>query len=191
MNQLPRTQNPQIIRTDFSDHSAWEKARSKIRKPYGDNTAGVEFIDKLEYKDLTKEQLLKLIPENYNHNFFIIFDRLAAAMPESPLLIVDLSEEPGREFRADPSQIFGIESNLETSNIWFSEFANFVNEDGIYCGYPIRMEDVDPQMDRDTIASRLDSLLVSRPPKTLDIRQHIRYWIARIILNSYKKQLQK
>jgi hypothetical protein len=191
MNQLPQTQNPIVLRTDFSNQSAWEKALNAILKPYGDYRVGVEFVEKMEYKDITKEQLLKLIPENYNHSFIIIFDRLTATMSESPLLIVDLFEEPGREFRADPSQIFGIESNLAIANMDFSEFANFVDEDGIYCGYPLQAEDIDPQMDKATIASILASLPVNRPPKTLDIRQHIRYWITRIFLNSYRKRLQE
>ena len=187
MNQLPQTQKPQVLRTDFSNQSAWEKACNGIQKPYGDHYVGVEFIDKLEYKDIDKKQVLKLIPDDYNHNFIMIFDHFAAETPDCPLLIVDLSEEPGREFRADPSQVFGIESNLETSNLFFSEFADFVDEEGNYSRYPLGMEDLEPQLDETTIASILSSSLVSSPTK----KRGIRYWITRILLNSHKKRLQK
>ena len=191
MNHLPHTENPQVVRTDFSNSAAWEKACSEIRKPYGEYGAGVEFIDRLEYKDLDKGQVLERIPEKYNHDFIVLFDRLAAEKPGFPLLIVDVSEKPGREFRADPSQIFTIASNLETANMWFYEFAKFVDEEGIYRGFPLTMEDVEPLTDEAAIASMLASYPVSPPPKTLDIRQHIRYWITRLLLNAYKKKLQE
>ena len=53
---------------------------------------------------------------------------------ESPLRIIDLFDEPGREFRAIPSQIQGIENNLSISNMCFYEIAELVDEDGVFRG---------------------------------------------------------
>ena len=191
MKKLPQTQYPLVLRTDFTDPSAWEKARHAILKPFGDYRASVAFIDDVAYRDITQEQLLQIIPDNDHHRFIIVFDYLTVSMPESPLLIVDLYEDPGRTFRAIPSQIFEIQSNLSLANMDFSEFADFVDQDGVYCGYPLRVEDVDPQIDKADFVAILASAPVSKPPKTWDIRQHVRYWITRIALHFYRKKIQE
>ena len=89
----------------------------------------------MAYQDATKEQLLRLVPKDYEHSFIILVDRTAISQPEFPLLIVDLYEEPGREFRAIPSQIQGIENNLSLANMDFAEFADSVSEDGVFRGF--------------------------------------------------------
>ena len=136
MKQLPETENPLVLRTDFSNQSAWEEIRAEIQKPVGifRFRANVEFIDDTAYQDITKEQLLQLVPEDYNHNLIMVVDQVAISHPELPLLIIDLYDEPGREFRAIPSQIQGIENNLSIANMGFYEFAELVDEDGIFRG---------------------------------------------------------
>lgn len=54
----------------------------------------------------------------------------------SPLLILDLYDGSGREFRAIPSQIQSIENNLSIANMDFEEFAESVDEDGVFRGFP-------------------------------------------------------
>lgn len=136
IKQLPETENPLVLRTDFSNQSAWEEIRGEIRKPVGifRFRAYVEFVDDTAYQDLTKEQLLQLVPRHYDHSFIVLVDKVAISQPEFPLLIVDLYDEPGREFRAIPSQIQGIENNLSIANMDFYEFADLVDEDGIFRG---------------------------------------------------------
>ncbi len=136
MKQLPETENPLVLRTDFSDQIAWEKICEAIQEPVDSFSAYVEFVTDMAYQDITKEQLLQLIPENYVHSFIILVDHTAISQPEFPLLIIDLDEEPGREFRAIPSQIQGIENNLSISNMDFAEFADSVDEDGVFRGFP-------------------------------------------------------
>ena len=136
MKQLPETENPLVLRTDFSNQSAWEEIRAEIQKPVGifRFRANVEFVDDTAYQDITKEQLLQLVPEDYDHSFIMLVDQVTISHPEFPLLIVDLYDEPGREFRAIPSQIQGIENNLSIANMDFYEFAELVDEDGIFRG---------------------------------------------------------
>jgi len=135
MKQLPQTENPLVLRTDFSGQSAWEKICAAIQKPVGGFRAYVEFIDDVAYQDITKEHLLRLVPPDYAHSFIILVDRTAVSLPEIPLLIIDLYDAPGREFRAIPSQIQGIENNLSISNMDFEEFADAVDEDGVFRGF--------------------------------------------------------
>lgn len=138
MKQISETENPLVLRTDFSNQAAWERICRIIRKPVGvfRFRANVDFVDDVEYAGLTKDQLLELIPKDYSHNFIIVVDQAATSLPDHSLLIVDLYERSGREFRAAPSQIQGIENNLSIANIDFEEFAESVDESGVFRGFP-------------------------------------------------------
>jgi len=78
--------------------------------------------------NITKDQLLGLLPEDYNHTFIMVVDRTAISRRDFPLLIVDLHNLSGREFRAVPSQVQSIENNLS--------IADSVDEDGVFRGFP-------------------------------------------------------
>ena len=138
MKPIPKTENPLVIRTDFSNQSVWEKICKTIRDPVGifRFRANVEFLDDAEYADITTNQLMELLPNNYNQTFIIVVDQTTISNPDHPLLIVDLYNGSGSEFRAIPSQIQGIENNLSIANMDFEEFAEAVDEDGIFRGFP-------------------------------------------------------
>jgi uncharacterized protein DUF6924 len=138
MKQISETENALVLRTDFSNQAVWERICAIIRKPVGifRFRANVEFLDDVEYAGITKDQLLELIPKDYSHSFIIVVDRTATSLHDFPLLIVDLYERSGREFRAVPSQIQGIENNLSIANMDFEEFAESADESGIFRGFP-------------------------------------------------------
>lgn len=138
MKPLPHTENPLVLRTDFSNQMTWEKICTEIQKPVGmfRFRANVEFLDDTEYADLTKELVLERIPKNYNHTFIFIVDRTTISHPDHPLVVMDLYDGSGHEFRAIPSQIQGIENNLSIANMDFEEFAEAVDEDGVFRGFP-------------------------------------------------------
>jgi hypothetical protein len=136
MKQLPETENPLVLRTDFSNQTAWEAICQTIRQPVTGFYAYVEFVDEAGYAALTKAQLLALIPDHYTHSFIIIADQIAISRPDHPLLIIDLYERSGQEFRAIPSQVQAIENNLSIANMDFEEFAEAVDEDGVFRGFP-------------------------------------------------------
>lgn len=138
MKFIPQTEHALVLRTDFSDPDAWDDVRAEIQQSVGllRFRAYVEFLDDMEYANITKEQLIKLIPEDYNHSFIIVADRRAMSQPEHPLLIIDLFDKPARDFRAVPKQIQSIENNLSIANMDFEEFADSVDEDGVFRGFP-------------------------------------------------------
>ena len=137
MKQLPKTMFPLVLRTDFSSQSRWDNICAEIRKPVGDDgfLADVVFLDDESYKDITKQQLLELVPRDYPHTFIMLVDRTAISDSESLLLIVNLYDEPGREFRAGPSEVQGIQNNLSIANMDFYEFADNVDDDGVFRGF--------------------------------------------------------
>jgi len=136
--QIPETENPLVLRTDFSNQAAWETICAIIQKPVSifRFRANVEFVNDVEYAGITKDELLELIPKEYSHSFIIVVDRSAISLRDYPLLIVDLYERSGREFRAIPAQIQGIENNLSIANMDFEEFVESVDESGFFRGFP-------------------------------------------------------
>ena len=52
------------------------------------------------------------------------------------VVYVDLYDDPGRSFRCAASEIAFIESNLSIANMDFEEFADSVDGDGVYRGFP-------------------------------------------------------
>ncbi len=133
MKQLPETENPLVLRTDFSDDAAWETICAAIRE--SSEVANLEFLSDIEYSMFTTAQLLQIALENYEHPLIVVADRTSMASPDNALLVADLEEEPGREFRAVPNTLFLIAANLSVANMDFSEFADAVGEDSIYRGF--------------------------------------------------------
>ncbi|HJS19844.1 MAG TPA: hypothetical protein VJ785_13940 [Anaerolineales bacterium] len=138
MKPIPKTENALVLRTDFSDQAVWEDIRATILKPVGPFRFGanVDFLDDSQYANIGTSQILDLLPHDYDHTFMIVADQTAISHPEHPLLIVDLFEKSAREFRAVPSQIQSIENNLSIANMDFEEFAESVDEDRVFRGFP-------------------------------------------------------
>ena len=138
MRSIPDPEHAPVIRTDFADQDIWEQVRAEIQKPVGilRFRAFVEFIDDPHFADLNRDQLLELLPPGYNHSFIILADRTTILHPEHPLLVIDLFDKPTRDFRAIPGQIQGIENNLSIANMDFEDFADSVDADGIFRGFP-------------------------------------------------------
>jgi hypothetical protein len=140
MKQLPITANPLVIRTCFESQEAWETVCGLIRAPqyFASDPfhANVDLLNDIEFANLSPEDLMVRVPAGYPHSFLLIVDRIAISPPELPILVIDLYGERGRTFRAIPSQIQSIENNLSIANMDFFEFADNVDEDGIFRGFP-------------------------------------------------------
>jgi len=138
MRRLPDSDQALVLRTDFSEQATWNAVRAMILEPVGPYRfyASVEFVDDPEYRDASTAALLDMARRSAFRTFLIVADRLTMTQPEHPLLVMDLNREPGREFRALPSQIQSIENNLSIANMDFAEFANAVDADGVFRGFP-------------------------------------------------------
>lgn len=138
MKPIPRTKNTAVIRTDFSDERAWESICEAIVRPDPEEgfQAYVEFISDPEYAGLTVDQLLSLNPRTSGHRFLFMVDRVSLTDPEQPVLVVNLSGEPGRTFRVIPAEAWGVENNLSIANMDFEEFADSADPDGTFRGFP-------------------------------------------------------
>jgi hypothetical protein len=137
LKQLPRTDNPLVVRTDFSNDEAWEAICTAIRRPSAQRgfEARVSVLSDAEYDHAMPEQLLDAT-RDYPHTFLFVADRLALSDPEQRILVVDLHHEPGRAFRVIPSEVWGVENNLSIANMDFFEFADSTDPDGVFRGFP-------------------------------------------------------
>jgi hypothetical protein len=131
---LPRSDNTLVLRTDFSDEAAWRSLCRAIQEPVGEFRAYVECVSDPQYEGVTPEQLVTLNSQGYN--FMFLADHVALAGSDQLILVVDLSEVPGRTFRVVPYEAWGVENNLSLSNMGFSEFAEAVGPDGVFRGFP-------------------------------------------------------
>jgi hypothetical protein len=138
--QLPKTNHPLVVRTDFERQQSWETICKLIRAPvYAPGAtfyAYIQFLEDMAFRGLDSEELLTRVPTDYNHSFLLVVDNTSATHPEFPILTIDLREGRGRSFRAIPSAIQAIQNNLSISNMDFIEFADAADEDGIFRGFP-------------------------------------------------------
>ncbi|WP_372458279.1 DUF6924 domain-containing protein [Streptomyces niphimycinicus] len=69
---------------------------------------------------------------DYEHPLLVLADSEAMAAEEMPLLVIDLWDVRGRSIRVIATELWGIENNLSISNMYFEEFAESVDEDGVF-----------------------------------------------------------
>ncbi|MDB6067989.1 MAG: hypothetical protein JWR26_4197 [Pedosphaera sp.] len=136
MINIPTTEHPLIIRTDFSTQASWDDLTDEVQEPADPFVFNMEFLDDRANEGATVKQLMAALPEDYPHSFLVVADKLANTQPDHPLLVVDLLEEPGNKFRAIATQVAAIENNLSTANMGFDEFAEAVDETGVFRGLP-------------------------------------------------------
>ncbi|HEU4878659.1 MAG TPA: hypothetical protein VFT21_04370 [Gemmatimonadaceae bacterium] len=136
MQPIPETRDAPVLRTDFSDQGAWDDVCGEIRQPVDGFLAYVAFIDDPQYAGISIDELLRIIPANPGHGYIFVVDQVTISVPEHPVLVVDLVTDRGRAFRALPSMVQSIENNLSIANMDFAEFADSVDETGVFRGFP-------------------------------------------------------
>jgi hypothetical protein len=134
--KIPLSEHALLVRTDFSDPSAWQKLLTAVRNPADPFIFNMEIVDDRANSGATVEQLLRALPEAYPHSFMVVADSMAVSQPEHPLVVVDLYVERGRQFRAVAAQIAPIDNNLSIANMDFEEFAELVDDAGVFRGIP-------------------------------------------------------
>lgn len=127
-----------VIRTDFTDDSAWEHICHLIKEPqttYGFR-ASVECLSDRSCAGLRPEDVRSVLPPESQRPFVFLVDAEAMFQPDHAVLVVDLLEEPGRTFRVIPSEAWGVENNLRLANMDFADFADAVDDGGAFRGFP-------------------------------------------------------
>jgi len=137
---LPKSENSLLIRTDFSTDSVWSKLRSALEAINEDGfQANLTVIDDVDYAGLSVAQLIELKPsgeQRGEHSFAFLADATSHTNPEHPILVVELRENPGQIFRVIPTELWSVENNLALGNMDFKDFAQSVDADDVFRGWP-------------------------------------------------------
>lgn len=138
-----------VIRTDFADEDEWRRIQAAIVEPQTEDEfeAYVEFVDDKAYEGLTASRLLQIVPADSSETFVFLVDTQTLTHPDRPILVVNLYdwveglEEQGKgprygtTFRVVPSEMWSVENNLTLANMDWEEFADNVDDDGIFRGF--------------------------------------------------------
>lgn len=146
-----------LLRTDFSDDVAWERVIAEVTKEvdFGDGDDGLYAPNVQPYSDrafegATGQALADAMKDGDTLGYALLADdqamREAVAGAELTVVYVDLSVDPedaaefgdvlGRTFRCEVGEFASIEANLSISNMDFTDFADNVEEDGVFRGFP-------------------------------------------------------
>lgn len=137
MTTLPSTNNPIVLRTDFSNDNEWTNICKEISTPDPEFgfLANVEIINDKTFENISEEIIINNDVSNYNHNFIFIVDKNTIANSEHPILCLGVNDNKGLKMRTIPSEMWGIENNLSIANMDFEDFSNATDKDGIFRGF--------------------------------------------------------
>jgi hypothetical protein len=123
-----------VLRTDFSDETAWEELKAALDE-LGDRDATC--VSDPAFDGVTVQALIDAdaaAGEDEQLTYVFLADDTTMTDVEHPLLLVDLHDEPGRHFRVPPRWFPEISANLCIANVDFYEFADVADRSGTYRG---------------------------------------------------------
>lgn len=145
MKNLPDTDETLLIRTDFSDATAWQALLQTVTTPNQDGfLANVRPVNELAYRDLTTEQILSAARE-LDTDLLIVADKTSLTAPEMPLLALllidekdecregEARQEHGR-LRVVATELWSVENNLSLANMDWEDFEN-ASDGGVFRGF--------------------------------------------------------
>lgn len=125
-----------VVRTDFADDASWREVMAAIQAPTDEGfIATVDVCEDRAFAGLTSAQLVEHLPDGHKHRVLFVVDAVTVRHPEHPLVAVDLRDEPGREIRIVPSFVQSLGDNMNLANMWFHEFANHTDAEGVFRGF--------------------------------------------------------
>lgn len=133
--RIPATENPLVLRTDFSDEPAWKSLCKALQNPDDEFSPSLDFVSDPTFDGLAAAKLPSLLSEDSSHTFAFIVDRTALTRSANPVLVIDLHDKPGRTFRVTAAALGEVANNLSIANMDFDEFAKAVDKEGVFRGF--------------------------------------------------------
>jgi hypothetical protein len=112
----------------------WTELIQAINKPSPEGfLASVTLIEDPSVAGYAPDALAKKV--NADHAIFFVADTTTMERRDRPILCVSLlaSKQP---FRVIPSELWAVENNLSLANMDYEEFADAVDAEGIFRGFP-------------------------------------------------------
>jgi hypothetical protein len=134
MREIPRTSEPLLVRTDFSNEIAWRALVHEASQGYEDDfRANLHFVDDKSF-DGTEPVDIASAAKSTGHPVLFVADGTTLSNAEHLVLCISLHGLGS--FRVPPNELWSIENNLSLANMDFEEFAEAVDPDGVFRGFP-------------------------------------------------------
>lgn len=125
-----------VLRTDFSDDTAWRALKAAIESQ--EEYPSATYVSDPRYAGVTVQALVDAdaaASDDDKVTYLFLADATTMTDDERPLLAVDLYDEPGRTFRLPPRCYAEVSANLSIANMDFAEFADAADESGTFRGF--------------------------------------------------------
>ncbi|MFI2297626.1 DUF6924 domain-containing protein [Actinacidiphila glaucinigra] len=124
-----------VLRTDFSNDSAWDALREAIDAAE-DGVA--TYVDDPRFEEVSIRALVDedaAAEEDAKITYLFLADAVTMTDTTRPLLAVDLYDEPGRTFRVPVEWYAEISANLSIANMDFADFADSADATDTFRGW--------------------------------------------------------
>ena len=137
MPGLPRSDTSLLVRTDFTSDNSWQQVSNEAQRENEDGfRAYLEPVNDPTFDHANWETVKAAVPVNDNGaSVLFIADGATLTSPDHPILVVDLGSSGKSPFRCIPPELWGVENNLNISNMDWEEFASAVDEGGVFRGF--------------------------------------------------------
>lgn len=136
MTGLPSTNASLLVRTDFTDGSAWDETKAAALAENEDGfQAYLHVVDDVTRRDATWQELRSAALALEHHAAVLFIADRVALLGDHPTQVVDLSSESRPPFRCLARELWAVDTNLNLANMDWEEFADNVEADGIYRGF--------------------------------------------------------
>ncbi|MFI6340348.1 DUF6924 domain-containing protein [Streptomyces sp. NPDC050535] len=139
MNELPGGSGVLLVRTHFTDQTAWEQLCAWLRGYVPEGLlVDLRTVDEARYEGMTARQLVTLVPDHADYPCVFVADAVTFAQPvasarDRVLLVVEVADDgPGGTFPATASALAEIEANLSLANADFGDYVEGLAPDGVY-----------------------------------------------------------
>lgn len=140
MRSLPNSSVALLVRTDFADEQAWQLVCDEAAAVSADGfQANFVAVGDSSFDGASWETVKAAVPANDHGSMIVLIaDAMTLRSPDRPILIVDLMDFQGKHlepFRCVPSELWGVENNLNLANMDWEDFAGSADEHRIFRGF--------------------------------------------------------
>ncbi|MCX4092289.1 DUF6924 domain-containing protein [Nocardia sp. alder85J] len=137
MKVLPQVDSPLLVRTDFSDETAWQALLAVVTTPAATGArANTHIVDDPAYTDLTAAQVVEQAPAGPLGDLLIVADKTAVTAPDVPLLVIYRPGTPDQEgLRVVASQLWSVENAVTAGTRAWDDIADAADDEGVFQGF--------------------------------------------------------
>ena len=137
MSILPSSFSSLLVRTDFTSDSTWWQVAAEAQRENEEGFhAFVEPISDPFFEDAAWEEVQAEVPvDDHGASVLFVVDAVTIAEPDHPILVVGLLFRMDKPpFRCVPSELWGVENNLNLCNMDWEDFTT-ATENGVFRGF--------------------------------------------------------